>query len=143
MITLIPLWFYFIWFIIVNHLAISFFQVILFIFFFLNSMILAFSFHLAVCALCILTTEIDHLIQIYRDLTNMARFPTDIYQKGIQAVLTYVIPIVILITIPAKILMGFLSWGGAILSLVISGLFFLFAINFWKFAIKRYSSASS
>ncbi|MFZ5365983.1 MAG: ABC-2 family transporter protein [Patescibacteria group bacterium] len=142
-ITLVPLWIYFIWFIFNYYLFTGFGDLILFFLLVVNALILAFAFHLFVCAVCILTTEIDHLVWVYRDLTNMARFPTDIYQKGIQAILTFTIPVVILITVPAKALLGLLSWQWVVFSFLIAGVFLFLSLKFWKFALTRYSSASS
>lgn len=142
-VTLIPLWIYFLWFVFTNHLFTGIGDLILFFLLLFNSLILAFAFHLFICAICVLTTEIDHLVWIYRDLTNMARFPTDIYQKFIQGILTFTIPVVILITVPAKALLGLLSWPWIALAFGISGLFLWGSLRFWRFALKRYASASS
>lgn len=142
-IILIPLWIFFIWFTFSNQLFTSIGNLIIFLLLLLNSLILAFAFHLFVCAVCVLTTEIDHLVMVYRDLTAMARFPTDIYQKGIQYILTFTIPVVILITVPAKALMGLLSWQWVIGSIVITFLFLWGSLRFWKYALTQYSSASS
>lgn len=142
-ITLVPLWGYFLWFGFHYHLFPGVGSLVLFLLLLLNSVVLAFAFHLFVCAVCVLTTEIDHLIWVYRDLTNMARFPTDIYKKGIQYILTFTVPVVILITIPAKALMGFLSWQWVSLSFLISGVLLLGSLCFWRYALTQYSSASS
>ena len=143
LITLIPLWIYFLWFVFVNHLFGGVEDLILFFFLLINSLILAFAFHLFACGVCVLTTEIDHLVLVYRDLTSMAKFPTDIYQKAIQGILTFTIPVVILITVPAKALLGILSWPWIILAFMISGLFLYGSLRFWKYALRQYSSASS
>ncbi|MGB9911382.1 MAG: ABC-2 family transporter protein [Microgenomates group bacterium] len=87
---------------------------------FFNALILAFAFHLFFCSVCVLTTEIDHLVWVYRDLTSMARFPTDIYNKGIRIILTFTIPVIILITVPAKALLGILSWWGVMGSFLLA-----------------------
>jgi ABC-2 type transport system permease protein len=143
LITLIPLWSYFVWYLISNNLVANSRDLFLFFIFFLNSLILAFSLHLLICAICLLTTEIDHLIMVYRDLTSMARFSTDIYSKTIQFSLTFIIPIIILMTVPTKVLFGFLSWPWLILSIFIAIMFLLISLRFWQYALKRYSSASS
>lgn len=141
--TLIPLLIYTVWFIIRHQLFSGVGNLIIFFLLFLNSLVLAFAFHLFVCAVCVLTTEIDHMVWVYRDLTNMARFPTDIYNKGIQSILTFTIPVVILITVPAKALMGLLSWPWIVISFIISGLVLWGTLLFWRYALKQYSSASS
>jgi len=142
-VTLIPLWIYVIWFIFNYHLFPSIGSLFLFFLLLINSLFLGFAFHLFVCAICVLTTEIDHLVWVYRDLTNMAKFPTDIYQKGIRYLLTFAIPVVVLITIPAKALLGLLSWQGVMLAFAISGLFFWGSFRLWRYALSQYSSASS
>lgn len=142
-ITLVPLLGYFLWFIFAHQLFSGFADLVLFFLLLFNALLIAFAFHLFVCAVCVLTTEIDHLVWVYRDLTSMARFPTDIYQRGIQAILTFTIPVVILITVPAKALLGLLSWQWVIFSFLISGVFLFLSLRFWKFALKQYSSASS
>ncbi len=142
-VTLIPLWIYFLWFVFTNHLFTGIGDLVLFFLLLGNSIVLAFAFHLFVCGVCVLTTEIDHLVWVYRDLTSMARFPTDIYQKFIQGILTFTIPVVILFTVPAKALLGLLSWSWIALAFGISGLFLWGSLKFWKYALSKYSSASS
>lgn len=141
--TLVPLWIYFVWFVISNNLFQNFLSVILFLLLFINSLVLAFSLHLFISALCVITTEIDHLMAIYRDITNMARFPTDIYTRGIQTILTVTLPVIILVTVPAKALMGLLSWQWIVFSLLIGVIFLWGSLKFWKYALHQYTSASS
>lgn len=141
--TLIPLVLYIFRFSLINHLAAGFYSWIIFLFLLVNALIISFAIHLTVCAVCILTLEIDHLIWVYRDLTNMGRFPTDIYPKWIQGVLTFTIPVVIMVTVPVKSLLGIVSWQMPVLSFFIGALFLFASLKFWKFSLKRYTSASS
>ncbi len=106
-------------------------------------LLLAFAINLIISSIGVLTTEIYHLTMIYRDLEAVARFPTDIYQKGVRYFLTFVVPVVVLITVPAKSLMGMISWPLIFLSFVVGGLSVFFSWKFWKFSVSRYSSASS
>lgn len=142
-ITLLPLSIFLAFFFFQNQLFSGIVNILLFFVLLLNSVLIAFSFHLFVCAVCVLTTEIDHLVWVYRDLTSMARFSTDIYPKGVQAILTFVIPVVILMTVPAKVLLGYVSWQWIILSLVIGGMSLWGSLKFWRYALLKYSSASS
>lgn len=143
LITLIPLWFFFIWYVFAHQLFASFGHLVLSLLLLLNSFVLGFSFHLIVCGIGVMTTEIDHLLWIYRDVTSMARFPTDIYREVVKWLLTFTIPVVILFTVPTKMLMGLLSWPWVALSFVISGLFLWGSLKFWRYALTHYSSASS
>lgn len=101
------------------------------------------SIHILVAAFGILTTEVDHTIMIYRDLSAMARFPTDIYSPFIRAFITFIIPIGVAFTVPAKAFLGLLHPTLFIFSFTISIIFFYFSLLFWRHALTEYSSASS
>lgn len=109
----------------------------------INGLLLATAFHILVLALGIITLEIDHTVMIYRDLTNLGRFPIDIYKEPLRGILTYFIPVGIMMTLPAKALMGLVSPQGVAVSFAI-GLAGLYLANkTWGYALKKYTSASS
>lgn len=108
-----------------------------------NGLIIAFAFHVFTLSLGILTTEIDHTILLYRNLTEMGRIPVDIYFEPIRSIITFAIPIGIMMTFPPKALMALLSSDLIIISFMVSLVFLASSLYFWKFAVKRYQSASS
>jgi len=142
-VVLVPLWILTLWFIFSRGLTPNLVYFIYFLIFYLNALIVAFAIHISVCSIGVITLAVDHLIEIYRDLLNLARFPTDIYQRSIQTILTFAVPVIIMITVPTKALMGLLSWQWVLLSFVISGIFLWVSLRFWKYALTQYSSASS
>lgn len=142
-ITLVPLTGFSIWYVIHHKLVSGPMSIIYFLLLFIASLLIGFAFHLFVSSICVLTTEIDHLIWIYRDVTAMARFPTDIYQGAIRFLITVVIPVVLLITFPAKALLGLISPFQVGLSLTISLILAGLSLKFWYWSLKHYSSASS
>lgn len=121
----------------------TFFQILLFIILAINGLLIATAFHIAVLAMGIITLEIDHMVMIYRDLTSFGRFPIDIYKQPLQGVLTYLIPVGIMITFPAKALMGLISTQGVLLSLFVGVAATIIALRFWTYALTKYTSASS
>ena len=118
-------------------------DVLFYIFLIINGLALATAFHIAVISMGIITLEIDHTIMIYRDITNLGRFPIDIYKQPLQGILTYLIPVGIMITLPAKALMGLVSPWGVLLSFAIGVAAVLVSIRLWHFALTKYTSASS
>ena len=118
-------------------------QIIFYIALILNGLLISAAFHIAVISFGIITLEIDHAIMIYRDLTNLGRFPVDIYKQPLQGVLTYLVPVGIMITLPAKALMGLVSPIGVLLSFALGATSLLLSLRFWKFALTKYTSASS
>jgi ABC-2 type transport system permease protein len=99
--------------------------------------------HIVVAGLGVVTTEVDHTIMIFRDLSAMARMPVDIYTPLVRSLLTFVIPIALAYTFPAKALLGLLSISSGFLCLGAGILSLIIALLFWNRAVKEYSSASS
>lgn len=127
-----------------NQLQIAgFVSIALYIILIICGFIIALSFHILVLSLAILTTEIDHALWIYRDITSMGRFPVDIYREPIRGLLTFIVPVGIMMSFPVKAVLGVLSPILIIYALVFSLTFFYLSLKVWNFALKKYSSASS
>lgn len=109
----------------------------------INAFFIATAFHVSVLALGILTTEIDHAIMIYRDIESMARFPIDIYREPLRGVITFIIPVGIMMTFPPKALFGELGLRLTLIAFFIGGGFLLLSLKLWQFALTQYTSASS
>lgn len=141
LITIVPL------LILVFYIGKSFdptsYQIILYLILLLNGLVIAAAFHVAVLALGIITFEIDHTILIYRDLKNLGRLPIDIYKQPLQGILTYLVPVGIMVTLPAKALMGLMTPSGALTSLFFAITSIYVSLKFWNFALTKYTSASS
>lgn len=118
-------------------------QVVYYSFLVINGLLIATAFHIAVISLGIITLEIDHTIMIYRDISNLGRLPVDIYKEPLKGILTYLIPVGIMMTLPAKALLGLVSLQGVLGAMILGfgGLFL--SLRFWGFALKQYTSASS
>lgn len=108
-----------------------------------NSFIIALSFHVITISVGVLTTEVENTLWLYRDISQMGRVPIDIYLQPLRSIITFAIPVGIMMTYPSYALMGILSFWGVIISFTIGTLFLIGSVNFWKFSLKRYSSASS
>ncbi|MBI2007138.1 MAG: ABC-2 family transporter protein [Candidatus Blackburnbacteria bacterium] len=108
-----------------------------------NALLLATAFHIAALAIGVLTTAVDHTMWIYRDLTSMGRIPVDFYNQFIRALLTFVIPVGVMMTFPAKAFMGLLSLPLVFFSFGFGVVLFWLSLKFWNWALSRYSSASS
>lgn len=109
----------------------------------MNALLLTTAFHICVLAIGILTLSVDHLIMVYRDLTSLMRIPVDLFTNPLRTFLTFVIPVGIMFTFPAKVLFGLLSWQLVVLSLVFGVVGLLLSLKFWHYSLKHYQSASS
>lgn len=109
----------------------------------ISGMIVVSAIHIFVAGMGVITTEVDHTVMIYRDLSQMARVPIDIYTDSIRALLTFVIPVALAFTFPAKAILGLLSLQTFILGFFASLVIFWLSVRFWQYALTQYSSASS
>lgn len=114
-----------------------------FLIMFASSILLSAGFHITILALGILFINIDHLVMIYRDLTVLMRIPVDVYSLPLQFFLTFILPLAVMFTFPAKALMGLFSWQSVFLCFLISVFCFLISYRFWLWSLKFYASASS
>ena len=123
--------------------GITFLGVISYILLVINSLVIATSFHILVLALAVLTTEIDHAVMIYRDIVGMGKIPIDVYTEPLRWLITFVLPVGIMMSFPVKALLGILQTPLIYLTFFISFSFLTISVSFWNYALKKYTSASS
>lgn len=117
--------------------------VLLYVVLVINAFLIALSFHIATLAIGILTTEVENTIFLYRDITQMGRFPIDLYREPVRSILMFVIPVGIMMTFPAKALLGLLNPAFIFIALGVGFLLLSLSYTFWIYALRYYSSASS
>ncbi|MBI3397282.1 ABC-2 family transporter protein [Candidatus Woesebacteria bacterium] len=118
-------------------------DIFLYILLILNALFIAVSFHIAVLALGILTLEIDYTIMVYRDLSSLGKLPIEVYKEPVKGILTYLVPVGLMVAVPAKVFMGIITVSGILTAFAFSVLAFIAATRFWGYALRRYTSASS
>ncbi len=109
----------------------------------INALAIAAAFHIFVLGIGVITLSVDHLIMIYRDVTSLVRIPADLYIEPLRTLITFVIPVGIMFSFPAKVLFGLLSWQLILVSLVFGIVGLILSIKFWNYSLKHYQSASS
>lgn len=87
--------------------------------------------------------RVDNLWVMIESMTEVARFPVDIYGMSIRRFLTYGLPLAFIATIPASQLIHGADWGMVALGSAWALVFLVVARAFWKFAMRHYTSASS
>ena len=91
------------------------------------------------------TVRAQGILTGYYNLFNIARLPDGAFRRGaFKAVFTFVLPMLLVANVPAKTLMGFPSAPSQIaLLLAMSAVCFAVSEFFWRWSLKRYTSASS
>lgn len=119
------------------------FAIFVYILLVINGFLISMGFHVFVLGTGILSTAVDNTVMLYRDLTQMGRLPIEIYQEPLRGLITFVIPVGVMMTFPGKALMGLLSWQAIVLSLCLGGVLLFVSLRFWNYALRHYTSASN
>ena len=109
----------------------------------LNGLLIAFAIHIVVAALAVLTQELENTIWIYRDLMTLGRFPSDIYDTPMRDILTFIIPVAVMVSFPAKAFLGKLDKVWLAHAFLMATTSLALSLYFWRFATRRYTSVSS
>jgi ABC-2 type transport system permease protein len=106
-------------------------------------MIILYSLWFILGATSIWFTKIYNITEVLKGLLEAGRFPMSAYPAAYRFFFTFVIPVMFLTTVPAETLLGrvnpLLVIGGGCLALVLS----ILSNQFWRFALRFYTSASS
>ncbi|MDR3276170.1 MAG: ABC transporter permease [Treponema sp.] len=76
-------------------------------------------------------------------ITLNMRIPGTLYKGAFKLLFCFLVPYGIIATVPAQLLTGALTLPGLLQCLGITAAFTLAALWFWRFALRRYKSASS
>ncbi len=109
----------------------------------LNGVAIAMAIHVLVAGLAVRTQELENSIWVYRDLMFMGKFPIDIYGPTARWALTFVVPVAVMCTFPAKALLGLLSPGWILYSFGFCLALLAFSRRYWLNSVSRYTSTSS
>ena len=121
----------------------SFTRMSLYLLLCVNGVVIAFSVHVAIASLTVRTQQMENTIWLYRDFMSLGRFPTDVYPAVLQYVLTFALPIAVMVSIPTKALIGIISLNTILSALAISAAWLYLSIQMWKSSLKHYCSVSS
>jgi len=80
---------------------------------------------------------------VFNDLFQMARYPVGLYPGLFKLLLTWIIPVGVITTIPAQALTGEIKLEILLVSVLFSVALAILSSFFFRKAIRRYSSASS
>lgn len=108
-----------------------------------NGVVIAFCLHVLIASLTISTQQMENTLWLYRDLVSLGRFPVDIYVESVRAILTFAIPIAVMVSYPSKALLGLLSVNKILFAFLLSGALLFVSISIWQTALRRYCSVSS
>ncbi len=104
------------------------------------ALVVLFGFALVLAGLGIVWIGNFRVYEIFFSITSFGMYPAAIFSKGVQTLITLIIPIAILGFLPAAALLGRPA-AGTLGSVAASIAFFLFGFWFWHWMLKKYTSA--
>lgn len=104
---------------------------------------LLYSLYFSISTLAIWFGQFNSLFDVYDSLREPLSKPIDIFGERTAFVLTYIIPLGFIVTVPAKVFFGKVDWFQLLVLWLVASLFFVFSVWFWNFSLKHYTSASS
>lgn len=105
--------------------------------------VVVYSFWLVLVTLTFWFVRIDNLEQIIWQAFETGRYPVEIYPNWLRMIMTYVIPVVFIITVPASALSGRLPAEHGFLSVGVAAGALLVSSIFWRFGLRHYTGASA
>lgn len=105
--------------------------------------VVVYSFWLVLVTLTFWFVRIDNLEQIIWQAFETGRYPIEIYPNWLRMIMTYVIPVVFIITVPASALSGRTSAEQGLLSIAVATGALVVSSMFWRFGLRHYTGASA
>ncbi len=102
-----------------------------------------YSFWLVLVTLTFWFVRLENIEQIVWQAFEAGRYPVEIYPAWLRGALTYLIPIVFIITVPAQALAGRLPGGFVWLAVLVSAAAVIASSLFWRFGLRYYTGASA
>ena len=93
--------------------------------------------------LALWTGRINNIAYLILPIADLGRMPSDIYGGVFRVVFTFILPVALISTIPARSLLGAFEPWMLVYALCASASAVLFSSWFWRFSLGRYTSASS
>ncbi|MBI5122748.1 ABC-2 family transporter protein [Candidatus Roizmanbacteria bacterium] len=124
------------------HAQITFVIIISFVIYLILSIVILYSLWMMVMTLTIWYTKLSNLVDFLYESHNVAKYPQEIYQ-GLNFVTYMVIfPLTLIVTIPVKALLQKMLLGDVFWPIIFAIILFYVSRNFWRFALRSYTSAS-
>ncbi|MHB1459714.1 MAG: ABC transporter permease [Armatimonadota bacterium] len=110
---------------------------------FICGLVIYFGMYLLMMSTAFWFVRVENLTVLMDMLSWTARFPLDIFRGATRVLLTYILPVAFLASLPCSALLGRLPYWWLAIGLLMAVFMLTAAIGFFRFAIRSYSSASS
>ncbi len=118
-------------------------QLALFVLLIIGALLLLYSALTMLGTLAFWVVEVESFGEIVFALLEIGRYPAAALPEPLRAIMTFIIPIAFVTTVPAEVILGRITPQFVLYGWVFAVVLFLLCVRFWNFAVSKYSSASS
>ncbi|MBI3955899.1 ABC-2 family transporter protein [Candidatus Gottesmanbacteria bacterium] len=126
-----------------NNIEVTIYEWIYFIVLSLFGLLLFYSVWYVFMTILLWQSHLTNLTDLLFHVMDTAKYPKDMYENLSQYISIFLLPFVLTITLPTKVLLGRASFVDVSIIMVVSVCLFFFSKFFWRFALRYYTSASS
>ena len=105
--------------------------------------IIFYSLYISIASITFSVGKFSAFPSLYNIFSFPMSFPIDIYGRNTNFLLTFILPLAFVVTIPAKVFLDKLDFSYVGLGVIFAGVFLFLSTRIWNLALKHYSSASS
>jgi ABC-2 type transport system permease protein len=87
--------------------------------------------------------DLENVMELLFTFYEAGRFPVSIFPAWVRALLTFVVPIAFVTTVPASVLLGRLKADVVLNSIGVAAFLLSLSMLYWRYAVRHYGSASS
>ena len=124
-------------------LSISILQILIFIYLIVISAILIYGIYFSSVAIAFFFDRLDNTYNIFNALYDASKYPSIIFPVFLQRLFTFVLPISLIVIVPAESLFKPIALHTVLLFHILAIVFLLISRFIWTTGLRRYSSASS
>lgn len=105
--------------------------------------IVLYSLALAIQCLAVWTIGGEGLDDVVEGMVEAGRFPVQMYRGVVRTLLTFVIPVALLTTVPAEAILGRGSPGLVLISWTVAAVLLFATSRLWTWSLRHYTGASA
>lgn len=102
-----------------------------------------YSLALAIQCLAVWTIGGEDLDEVVEGMVEAGRFPVQMYRGFVRSLLTFVIPVALLTTVPAEAILGRGSFGLVLISWTVAAVLMFATSRLWTWSLRHYTGASA
>lgn len=109
----------------------------------LTGAVIIYSFWLILATLAFWFVRIENILEIFRSMYEAGRWPVSLYPGWLRFILSFIVPVAFVTTVPAEALTGRLTPSTLLIAVVLAAVLLVVSRLFWKIGLRQYSGASA